>query len=203
MGTTPLKMEDQPVVKRVAKRPLKSDGAKSDGAKYVDERIKHLLECVINDNYEPGAKLTAGIASFVANAPKHLNGDIREYCQEQISLLEQPTIAPKERGHQRDTMTVTLDNSTKLLLGALSTRKVIEDAIPEPVGKKGKRAEKEIPTHREFVVSDSDLSLLITDTKARILKQESILVAAQNERNHRLHVATKIFFQQLLNVYPE
>ena len=193
-------MEDQPVVKRVAKRPLKSDGAKSDGAKYVDERIKHLLECVINDNYEPGAKLAAGINSFVANAPKHLNGDIREYCQEQIILLEQPTIAPKDK---RDTMTMTLDNSTKLLLGALSTRKVIEDAILEPVGKKGKRAEREIPTHREFVVSDNDLSLLVTDTKARILKQESILAAVQNERNCRFHVAMKIFFQQLLNSYPE
>ena len=203
MDTTPLKMEDKPVAKKGTKRSLKPDGAMSDGAKYVEERKKHLLEYVINDNYEPGAKLAAGINSFVANAPKHLNGDIREYCQEQISSLEQPTIAPRERGHQRDTMTVTLDNSTKLLLGALSTRKVIEDAILEPVGKKGKRAEREIPTHREFVVSDNDLSLLVTDTKARILKQESILAAVQNERNCRFHVAMKIFFQQLLNSYPE
>ena len=180
----------------------------SEGAKYVDERLTHLLECFINDNYEPGAKLAVGIASFAGNIPNDLAEDIRNYCINEVTPAEPLAGAPTV--HRRDTSVgAVLDHATQLLMNSFDTRRTLEVAAlatPEPVAKKARKAGNHLPhpiTPTQFVVSDVDLNLFITETNARILKQNTILQAAKAEKSRRLKMARKIVFEHLVSALCE
>lgn len=180
-------MKSPAAANRGTKRP-----AQSDGAKYVDDNTKHLLDYLKNENYDAGGEtFNSALILFTKNIPKHLVEESRQYCVE-----EADSSAPVPAAVAT---TVGMDHSTTLLMNSLRTRKVIEDASAEPGARKGKKVGNDTPIPTEFAVSDSALSILTNDTKTRISEQKSLLKSVENEVQRRQNMAKKIIFDSLVS----